>query len=131
MNRRSLLRGLLALPLAPLVAKLLPAARIPIRVTDAITSTDAWVLEGMDEAIGSDQTSIWMVDWDNGRVYTDGDVVMQRMANDLESKLFYEDFMRPGKTWTTYARAMPLLYPQLSVQEKIRRAVRGSVGGRA
>lgn len=52
MNRRDLLRGLLALPLAPLAARLLPkeASRF-----------------GMD--LGSDSTSIWFVTWGAGPAF--------------------------------------------------------------
>lgn len=57
MNRRDLLRGLLALPLAPLATKLLSKTVAPLRY-------------GIDPALqGSDQTSIWFVTWGAGPAF--------------------------------------------------------------
>lgn len=68
MNRRDLLRGLLALPLAPLAAKLLPREfpkGIPLRLDDHFECSEV----NVDLASGSDQTSIWFVTWGAGPAF--------------------------------------------------------------
>lgn len=79
MNRRDLLRGLLALPLAPLAAKLLPEESFP-----------RWKC-GIDPALqGSDQTSIWFVSWGEVHSFRDSEDhkfiarMMQNMEHDYQ-----------------------------------------------
>lgn len=65
-TRRSFIGGLLGLPLLGLLPKpRVPThSPIPIRYDDEFTCTEAVVEDvGVDFAQGSDQTSIWVVDW--------------------------------------------------------------------
>lgn len=79
MNRRDLLRGLLALPLAPLAAKFLPRAfpkGIPLRIDDHFECSEV----NVDLASGSDQTSIWFVNWGENHAVWQVDEVQRRAS---------------------------------------------------
>lgn len=72
MNRRDLLRGLLALPLAPLAAELLPK--------------EAPRYAGMDLG-SSDLTSIWLVGWGKNHSFraSEDHKFIARMMQDMEN----------------------------------------------